>query len=360
MSGGQFGRTNINSSSNSSTQGSRPGSGTNTPFGNRPGAGLGNQVFVEDEDLDVGGMNPGLSALGLAGYDQGAVQPGAGGQVGSRMRASTTGSSTLSSLGSLSIGSVGSLNTLGSLGSLNSMGSMTSMESNASGGQTGKYTSSLIVDEPPAMSPQQAMLAGLNGTSHSHLSALKMPTVTTTPADSLRSNSVPSGTNGNGNGGNGNGNGGPNAGQPASAAPATPTPLTPIQPIPLGTGAAINGSSAGSAATPGAGTLSPPPMHQQPSQYGGPAIGPPGLAPPSSAQFAGQVQAPPQIPSVTVNVGGDPGGPPVNLPTYEEDLELARLGLAKVVEPDYDSYLGYASVLPEWERLGGLVVRGLV
>jgi hypothetical protein len=30
------------------------------------------------------------------------------------------------------------------------------------------------------------------------------------------------------------------------------------------------------------------------------------------------------------------------------------------VEPDYDSYLGYASVLPEWERLGGLVVRGLV
>ena len=38
----------------------------------------------------------------------------------------------------------------------------------------------------------------------------------------------------------------------------------------------------------------------------------------------------------------------------------AALGWAKVAEPDSDAFLAYASVVPEYVRLEGLLVKALV
>jgi xylulokinase len=41
----------------------------------------------------------------------------------------------------------------------------------------------------------------------------------------------------------------------------------------------------------------------------------------------------------------------------ESDLQL---GLAKVTEPDVDAFLGYAAIVPEYCRLEGMLVKGIV
>ena len=38
----------------------------------------------------------------------------------------------------------------------------------------------------------------------------------------------------------------------------------------------------------------------------------------------------------------------------------AQVGLAKVAEPDLDAFLAYASIVPEFCRLEGMLIKGLV
>ncbi|KIK68498.1 hypothetical protein GYMLUDRAFT_35926 [Collybiopsis luxurians FD-317 M1] len=45
--------------------------------------------------------------------------------------------------------------------------------------------------------------------------------------------------------------------------------------------------------------------------------------------------------------------------SYENDLLLAQLGLAKVAEPDSDAFMTYAAIVGEYVRLEGVVVRGV-
>jgi len=49
--------------------------------------------------------------------------------------------------------------------------------------------------------------------------------------------------------------------------------------------------------------------------------------------------------------------PVVALPTG--DLE-AQVGLAKVAEPDLDAFMTYAAIVPEYCRLEGMVIKGIV
>ncbi|KAF9078726.1 hypothetical protein BDP27DRAFT_1310068 [Rhodocollybia butyracea] len=44
--------------------------------------------------------------------------------------------------------------------------------------------------------------------------------------------------------------------------------------------------------------------------------------------------------------------------SYETDLALAQLGMAKVVEPDTDAFMTYAAIVGECVRLDGVVIRG--
>ncbi|KAF5389580.1 hypothetical protein D9757_004089 [Collybiopsis confluens] len=44
--------------------------------------------------------------------------------------------------------------------------------------------------------------------------------------------------------------------------------------------------------------------------------------------------------------------------SYEHDVQLAQLGLAKVAEPDSDAFMTYAAIVGEYVRLEGVVVRG--
>jgi len=59
--------------------------------------------------------------------------------------------------------------------------------------------------------------------------------------------------------------------------------------------------------------------------------------------------------SATVNP--TPLTPVVALPTSDGE---AQIGWAKVAEPDSDAFLTYASIVPEYCRLEGLLVKGLV
>jgi xylulokinase len=38
----------------------------------------------------------------------------------------------------------------------------------------------------------------------------------------------------------------------------------------------------------------------------------------------------------------------------------AQVGLAKVAEPDADAFLAYAAIVPEYCRLEGMLVKGIV
>ncbi|KAG8681961.1 hypothetical protein FRC08_015279 [Ceratobasidium sp. 394] len=67
-----------------------------------------------------------------------------------------------------------------------------------------------------------------------------------------------------------------------------------------------------------------------------------------------------QIPNpALVGVSGNgQGGASVHaLPTDEGD---ALLGLAKVAEADMDAFAAYAALVPEWCRLEGMLLRGVV
>ncbi|KAH7868927.1 uncharacterized protein C8R40DRAFT_1060708 [Lentinula edodes] len=52
------------------------------------------------------------------------------------------------------------------------------------------------------------------------------------------------------------------------------------------------------------------------------------------------------------------GSSPVSTTSYEDDLQLAQLGLAKVAEPDTDAFMTYAAIVGEYARLDGVVIRG--
>jgi xylulokinase len=38
----------------------------------------------------------------------------------------------------------------------------------------------------------------------------------------------------------------------------------------------------------------------------------------------------------------------------------AQIGLAKVAEPDVDAFLTYAAIVPEYYRLEGMLIKGIV
>ncbi|KAK0214338.1 D-xylulose kinase [Armillaria fumosa] len=53
--------------------------------------------------------------------------------------------------------------------------------------------------------------------------------------------------------------------------------------------------------------------------------------------------------------------PSASVPTTGEqqpDLDLAQIGLARVADPDFDSFLGYASIVWEYVRLESIIVKG--
>lgn len=50
---------------------------------------------------------------------------------------------------------------------------------------------------------------------------------------------------------------------------------------------------------------------------------------------------------------------PVTAMTTTSDSDL-QIGLAKVTEPDVDSFMGYAAIVPEYCRLEGMLVKGIV
>ena len=50
---------------------------------------------------------------------------------------------------------------------------------------------------------------------------------------------------------------------------------------------------------------------------------------------------------------------PVTAMTTTSDADL-QIGLAKVTEPDVDSFMGYAAIVPEYCRLEGMLVKGIV
>ncbi|KAJ4495854.1 hypothetical protein C8J55DRAFT_5421 [Lentinula edodes] len=62
------------------------------------------------------------------------------------------------------------------------------------------------------------------------------------------------------------------------------------------------------------------------------------------------------LPSPSPN--SHPGSSPVSTTSYEDDLQLAQLGLAKVAEPDTDAFMTYAAIVGEYARLDGVVIRG--
>jgi xylulokinase len=47
------------------------------------------------------------------------------------------------------------------------------------------------------------------------------------------------------------------------------------------------------------------------------------------------------------------------LPLPTADAE-AQLGLVKVAEPDVDAFMAYAAIVPEYCRLEGMLVKGLI
>ena len=49
--------------------------------------------------------------------------------------------------------------------------------------------------------------------------------------------------------------------------------------------------------------------------------------------------------------------PVVALPTSEPE---SQMGLAKVADPDVDAFMSYAAIVPEYCRLEGMLVKGLV
>ncbi|KAJ4490148.1 hypothetical protein J3R30DRAFT_3693685 [Lentinula aciculospora] len=49
---------------------------------------------------------------------------------------------------------------------------------------------------------------------------------------------------------------------------------------------------------------------------------------------------------------------PASTTSYEDDLQLAQLGLAKVAEADTDAFMTYAAIVGEYARLDGVVIRG--
>lgn len=55
-----------------------------------------------------------------------------------------------------------------------------------------------------------------------------------------------------------------------------------------------------------------------------------------------------------------PSPSPSSASTTEQmpDLDLAQIGLARVADPDFDSFLGYASIVWEYVRLESIIVRG--
>ncbi|KAJ8517835.1 hypothetical protein ONZ45_g5013 [Pleurotus djamor] len=62
-------------------------------------------------------------------------------------------------------------------------------------------------------------------------------------------------------------------------------------------------------------------------------------------------------PSATTPTTPTPLTPIVALQTTESE---AQVGLAKVAEPDLDAFLAYASIVPEFCRLEGMLIKGLV
>ncbi|KAJ3746716.1 D-xylulose kinase [Lentinula detonsa] len=62
------------------------------------------------------------------------------------------------------------------------------------------------------------------------------------------------------------------------------------------------------------------------------------------------------LPSPSLNPHS--GLTPTSTTSYEDDLHLAQLGLAKVAEPDTDAFMTYAAIVGEYARLDGVVVRG--
>ena len=84
--------------------------------------------------------------------------------------------------------------------------------------------------------------------------------------------------------------------------------------------------------------------------FGGPLSGNGGLAPPGAAANGGSGGAgTPTTPT--------PLTPVVALATNDAE---AQLGLAKVAESDFDSFMAYASIVPEYARLETMVVKGIV
>jgi xylulokinase len=76
------------------------------------------------------------------------------------------------------------------------------------------------------------------------------------------------------------------------------------------------------------------------------------------------LQIPGANPSLSLSAVGAGGNGQVQpsasvhaLPTDESD---ALLGLAKVAEADMDAFAAYAALVPEWCRLEGMLVRGVV
>jgi xylulokinase len=70
--------------------------------------------------------------------------------------------------------------------------------------------------------------------------------------------------------------------------------------------------------------------------------------------------------NTTPDIGNGGGGasstptplaPVTPLPTSDGELQL---GLAKVADSDYDAFLSYASIVPEYYRLENILIKAIV
>lgn len=78
---------------------------------------------------------------------------------------------------------------------------------------------------------------------------------------------------------------------------------------------------------------------------------------PGGGIFTGPIVGSSSGASSSATVNPTPLTPVVALPTSDGE---AQIGWAKVAEPDSDAFLAYASIVPEYCRLEGLLVKGLV
>ena len=79
-----------------------------------------------------------------------------------------------------------------------------------------------------------------------------------------------------------------------------------------------------------------------------PFIGPESLSPDPSNNAGGETSSTTSAPLTPVTVMTS---------TSENDLQV---GLGKVTDPDVDSFMGYAAIVPEYCRLEGMLVKGLL